>query len=387
MGSCLLSRCYSAALPVLQEPALEVDPARTALTPTDFYLYCYYGGMLHTGRRDYRQAAALYLACVTAPALLGNAITLACYKKWVLASLLDLGACPPLPKFCSPKVRTMVEADARAYAELAVAAASRRADKVARCVEAHNGAYAADGNLGLVKLVVAAASKRAIQRLTQTYLTLSLAEVAAQVGLPSAQAAEAQVLAMIEAGEVHAQVSGVDAVWGVWAVVGDAMRWGGWPGWPGWPALPWRVSGGCLLLLGGALKCTALRWPAGASPRRCLRCICCAPACALLPPYGPTQISQAEGGMVRFLEEPQRYDDDATAAHLAGVMQRYQQLAARLAGVDQAISTDRMYLLKVAGKERSSRYDTLAGAMGPGGSGLMAPGSAAEELAAAQMMY
>ena len=51
-----------------------------------------------------------------------------------------------------------------------------------------------DGNAGLVKLALAARTKRAVQRLTQTYLTLSLADIAAQVGLSGPDEAEAHIL-------------------------------------------------------------------------------------------------------------------------------------------------------------------------------------------------
>ena len=51
-----------------------------------------------------------------------------------------------------------------------------------------------DGNTGLLNLALEARTMRAIQRLTQTYLTLSLAHIAENVGLPSAQVAEQHIL-------------------------------------------------------------------------------------------------------------------------------------------------------------------------------------------------
>lgn len=51
-----------------------------------------------------------------------------------------------------------------------------------------------DGNMGLVKLVLAGRTKRAIQRLTQTFLTLSLADIAQQVSLETAAEAEGHIL-------------------------------------------------------------------------------------------------------------------------------------------------------------------------------------------------
>ena len=46
---CLLCKCYSAAASVLSVDACEVDPSKTALTSTDFLLYCYYGARVHIG--------------------------------------------------------------------------------------------------------------------------------------------------------------------------------------------------------------------------------------------------------------------------------------------------------------------------------------------------
>jgi hypothetical protein len=50
-----------------------------------------------------------------------------------------------------------------------------------------------DGNSGLVGQVVDSLVARRIQRLTRTHVTLPLADIAAQVGLPGADAAEYHV--------------------------------------------------------------------------------------------------------------------------------------------------------------------------------------------------
>ena len=51
-----------------------------------------------------------------------------------------------------------------------------------------------DGNLGLVKQVVASLTVRSVQRLTQTFLTLPLADIAASAGLAGAAEAEEHIL-------------------------------------------------------------------------------------------------------------------------------------------------------------------------------------------------
>lgn len=54
-----------------------------------------------------------------------------------------------------------------------------------------------DNNLGLVKQAVSSMYKRNIQRLTQTYLTLSLQDIASTVKLNSPKEAEMHVLQMV----------------------------------------------------------------------------------------------------------------------------------------------------------------------------------------------
>jgi COP9 signalosome complex subunit 3 len=77
---------------------------------------------------------------------------------------------------------------------------------VAKCLAAHADAFRADGNLGLAKQVAASVPARAVARLTSTYLTLSLADLAAAAGLASARDAEARVRAMVAAGAIFAVI-------------------------------------------------------------------------------------------------------------------------------------------------------------------------------------
>lgn len=55
-----------------------------------------------------------------------------------------------------------------------------------------------DHNLGLVKQVVSVLYKKNIQRLTKTFLTLSLSDVASRVGLPGPGDAETYILHMVQ---------------------------------------------------------------------------------------------------------------------------------------------------------------------------------------------
>lgn len=57
--------------------------------------------------------------------------------------------------------------------------------------------YFSDKNMGLAKQVLASLYKRNIQRLTKTFLTLSLVDVANRAKLESVQQAESYIIEMV----------------------------------------------------------------------------------------------------------------------------------------------------------------------------------------------
>ena len=50
---CLLAKRYNAAMEVLNDDIFDVNPHRTGTTPTDFFLYCYYGGLIAAGESNF----------------------------------------------------------------------------------------------------------------------------------------------------------------------------------------------------------------------------------------------------------------------------------------------------------------------------------------------
>ena len=67
-----------------------------------------------------------------------------------------------------------------------------------------------DKNLGLVKQLQQSFYKKNIQKLTKTFITLSLADMAQKVRLPSAREAEVYMLNMIKDGEIFATINQKD---------------------------------------------------------------------------------------------------------------------------------------------------------------------------------
>lgn len=68
----------------------------------------------------------------------------------------------------------MVETECRPYNDLASAFANGRPEAARRVATDKQAAFAADGNTGLLRLAMGSQTRRAIQRLTATYVTLSL---------------------------------------------------------------------------------------------------------------------------------------------------------------------------------------------------------------------
>ncbi|CAM6121819.1 unnamed protein product [Calypogeia fissa] len=209
---CLLAKTYKAGLLILEEDIFEIDQKRTGLTPRDFLLYCYYGGMVCIGLKRFGKALELLQQAITAPATVLNAITIASYKKFVLVCLIHNGQVPPFPKYTPSVVQRNMKSCAQDYFDLANLYTSRNILDVRRCINAHEDVFKNDNNLGLAKQVISSLYKRNIQRLTQTYLTLSLQDIAETVQLNGPKEAELHILQMIQEGEIFATINQKDGM-------------------------------------------------------------------------------------------------------------------------------------------------------------------------------
>ncbi|KAL4186025.1 hypothetical protein AMTRI_Chr09g12180 [Amborella trichopoda] len=182
---CIVAKCYKAGLSIMEDDIFEVDQ------PKDFFLYCYYGGILNIGQKRFRKALEYLHHAITAPMTVLNTVAVEAYKKYILVSLIHTG---------------------QAYIDLANSYATGKISEVEKCLETHVDKFKLDVNLGLVKQVVLSLYKRNIQRLTQTYLTLSLQDIASTVQLETSKQAELHVLQMIHGGEIFASINQKDGM-------------------------------------------------------------------------------------------------------------------------------------------------------------------------------
>jgi COP9 signalosome complex subunit 3 len=96
------------------------------------------------------------------------------------------------------------------YHELASAFTSFDLDKLNALVQKYRDMFEQDKNFGLVKQLQQSFYKKNIQKLTKTFITLSLADMATKVKLPSAKEAELYMLNMIRDGEIFATINQKD---------------------------------------------------------------------------------------------------------------------------------------------------------------------------------
>lgn len=204
---CLLAKCYQTGFSILEDDIFEVDQ------PTDFFLYCYYGGMLCIGLKKFRKALELFHNVVTAPMSTLNAIAVEAYKKYILVSLVQNGQFSTnFPKYTSSVAQRNLKNHSQPYLELANSYSLGKISELETCVQTNKDKFENDNNLGLVQQVVASIYKRNIQRLTQTFLTLSLEDIANAAQLRNPKEAEMHVLQMIEAGEIYATINQKDGM-------------------------------------------------------------------------------------------------------------------------------------------------------------------------------
>ncbi|KAJ6424063.1 hypothetical protein OIU84_024940 [Salix udensis] len=192
---CLLAKCYKTGFSILEDDIFEVDQ------PRDFYLYCYYGGMICIGQKRFQKALELLHNVVTAPMSSINAIAVEAFKKYVLVSLIYNG------QYYSSLAWMCI-----LYIELANTYSIGKISELETYIQTNREKFDSDNNLGLVKQVVSSMYKRNIQRLTQTYLTLSLQDIANTVQLSSPKEAEMHVLQMIQDGEIYATINQRDGM-------------------------------------------------------------------------------------------------------------------------------------------------------------------------------
>ncbi|GAM24380.1 hypothetical protein SAMD00019534_075550 [Acytostelium subglobosum LB1] len=208
---CILSKCYHMALPVVSQSITDVNPDQTSITIRDVLCYFYYAGIVFSTLKMYRQALDAFRQVWTAPATAISAIAIEAYKKYYLVFLMMNGTTPGFPNYTPIVVQRAIKNHCKAYSEFGTSIINGNINEIHAKASSNAETFSKDNNMGLVKLAIKSIHRRNIKKLTQTYMTLSIQNIAEHVKLTPTEA-EAIVLKMIEDGEIFATISQKDGM-------------------------------------------------------------------------------------------------------------------------------------------------------------------------------
>ncbi|GAB1599976.1 COP9 signalosome complex subunit 3-like [Argonauta hians] len=209
---CLQSKNLQPALQFLNVDFVDIGNEGGHYDAKDFLLYYYYGGMIYTALKNYDRALYFFEVAITTPSMAVSHIMMEAYKKYILVALILHGKIPALPKYTSQVVGKYIKPLCQPYYDLATSYGTNNPSDLRMIVNKHSEVFSKDNNMGLVKQCIISLYKKNIQRLTKTFLTLSLADMAGRVQLSGAAEAEKYVLRMIEDGEIFATINQKDGM-------------------------------------------------------------------------------------------------------------------------------------------------------------------------------
>ncbi|XP_012935761.1 COP9 signalosome complex subunit 3 [Aplysia californica] len=209
---CLLSKNLKPALRFLDIDITEISREGGRFDAKDYLLHYYYGGMIYTALKNYDRALYYFEVVVTTPSVAVSHIMMEAYKKFILVSLILHGKIINLPQYTSQVLKRYIRPLCQPYLDLASVYAQNNLADLRTTLTKHTEVFNRDNNMGLVKQCQTSMIKKNIQRLTKTFLTLSLTDMANRVQLSGPKEAENYVLHMIEDGEIFATINQKDGM-------------------------------------------------------------------------------------------------------------------------------------------------------------------------------
>lgn len=214
---CLTAKCFGPALEILEQDITQICKENNQFDAVYLLLYYYYGGCIYTALKEFGKALYFFEVAVTCPTAAVSHVMLEAYKKYLLVGLLVHGDRPKdsvlsLPKFTSPIVAKFLKPLCAAYNEIVRAYHVNAPEELRGVVTKYQEVLQTDENWGLVQQVVQSQTRTNIKKLTKTFITLSLSDVASRVGLEGPVQAEREIVEMIRTGSIHATISQQDGM-------------------------------------------------------------------------------------------------------------------------------------------------------------------------------
>lgn len=208
--ACISSKCYKAALPILNKFVYLVDPKISGLKSEDTRLYYYYGGICYVALKQWDKAIQFFETVVSAPAMMTSAIMVEAYKKLVLVSLIHKGAVGSLPKHTNQSVSRIIKQICAPYEELCTAFSTSSLEDLNKAIENNCEPFVKDNNLGLVGQVRSALIDQNIKKLTATYVTITLPGLLENSGIEQVGDAQLRIMKMVETRGFSAKIDQVN---------------------------------------------------------------------------------------------------------------------------------------------------------------------------------
>ncbi|CCL99781.1 uncharacterized protein FIBRA_01803 [Fibroporia radiculosa] len=204
LTTCVATRHYTAALPLLLVPITLIDMGISNLHYNDNLIYHYAGGVALAALKRWREAEEFFEICASSPAQIPAAIQMEASKKLVLVQLILYGKTVPPPKYTNPVLqRTLKNSPYGAF----IKAYPLKRSILQAITAKETEIFSNEKNLGLVHQAIERAPRWLIKKLTSTYLTLGLADIAKEVGIDSEDELRAILISMIESDEIGASIS------------------------------------------------------------------------------------------------------------------------------------------------------------------------------------
>ncbi|OTF79532.1 COP9 signalosome complex subunit 3-like protein [Euroglyphus maynei] len=209
----LVGKCLKPALTFLDIDVTDISRENDCYDVKYFLAYYYYGGIIYSIIQNYERAFLFFQTVLSITGAAISQISIEAYKKYILVSLLQNGRVIPLmAKQVNNYLNRSVKPFCGPYNMLITAYTNGSIESLNDIFDTYRTDYQNDQNIGLVKQVISSLIKVKIQKLTKTFMTLSLNDMTQRVHLPNVEEAEKKILHMIENGEIFAQINQKDGM-------------------------------------------------------------------------------------------------------------------------------------------------------------------------------
>lgn len=215
LAVCIEAKCYDIAARWLTKLSPKVSPDDSGVDASDVLLVYYYSGIVHIALKNFPEALSylrIALAVPVAPASgRVHELIVVAYKKYVLVHILVHGTVPGALKFCSYNTNRL-RCAATEYFELGTAYSKRKYTELRDVENVNRSHFENDNNGGLVKQIVKSLPKLIVKKLTMSFVTMKIEDVALRTGIEKKEEAEKLLVEMISSGCIRGSIDAKEGV-------------------------------------------------------------------------------------------------------------------------------------------------------------------------------